>query len=79
MRGQMSAEMLILIVVVLAIVSIAAGQLIGTAKDTSEGIKNQTKDLNELTAQAMKGQEGDFCIDPDDCMDGLSCPDHRCE
>ena len=43
MRGQLSAEMMILIVVVLAIVAIAATQLIGSAKDAGEQIDTQSQ------------------------------------
>lgn len=78
MKGQLSAEMLILIVVIMAIVAIAASQLMGTAKDTGENIKNQTKRMNLLTAEAIKGQEGAFCIDDEDCAEGLGCDDNRC-
>lgn len=73
MRGQLSAEMLIMVVVVLAVVAIAATQLMGTAKDTGKGIQNQTEKLNRLASEAIKGQEGDRCIYDEDCRDGLSC------
>ena len=71
MKGQLSAEMLILIAVVLAVVAIAAMQMIGTAKDTSGNIKNQTENLNKITAQAIKSPQGGYCFTDDDCQQDI--------
>ena len=79
MKGQLSAEMLLMIVVVLAIAAIAANQLLGSAKDTSANIDNQTERINTMTAEAMKSQEGESCISDDDCREGLICRGYRCE
>ena len=79
MRGQLSAEMLIMLVVILAIVAIAATQLIGSAKETSENIGSQTEKLNEMTKDSIKSEEGDFCIIDDDCRGGLNCENNRCQ
>lgn len=79
MKGQLSAEMLILIVVVMAVVSIAASQMMGTAKDMSGNISNQTLRIGLMASESMKSNEGGFCIYDYDCMDGLECPNHRCE
>jgi uncharacterized protein (UPF0333 family) len=78
MKGQLSAEMLILIVVVLAVVAIAANQLMGSAKETSKNIQNQTDRLNIMTAESVKSAEGEYCIYDDDCREGLSCQNYRC-
>ena len=78
MKGQLSAEMLVLIVVVLAVVAIAAVQLVGTAKETSDNIGKQSEELNEMTAEAIKSPEGGYCFDDDDCQDGLGCDGYRC-
>ena len=77
MRGQLSAEMLIMLVVILAIVTIAATQLIGSAKETGENIGKQTEKLNAMTNDALKSENGDFCIVDDDCAGG-SCEENRC-
>lgn len=77
MKGQLSAEMLILIVVILAIVAIAAMQLMGTAKETSGNIKNQTERINRLTSEALKGQEGESCLLDEDCVSN-HCEGYRC-
>ena len=78
MKGQLSAEMLILVVVIFAIVAVAAVQLVGTAKETSGNIQNQTEKLNTMAAEAIKSQEGGACITSDDCEGGLTCEDNRC-
>ncbi|MBU0532630.1 hypothetical protein KKB44_04000 [Candidatus Micrarchaeota archaeon] len=78
MRGQLSAEMLIMIVVVLAIVAIASVQLIGTAKETSSNINKHTERLNEITLEAIKAPAGGFCLDDNECEDGLNCDNYRC-
>jgi len=70
--------MLILIVVVLAVVAIAANQLMGSAKETSKNIQNQTDRLNIMTAESVKSAEGEYCIYDDDCREGLSCQNYRC-
>ncbi|HIH22988.1 TPA: class III signal peptide-containing protein [Candidatus Micrarchaeota archaeon] len=67
-KGQLSAEMLILIAVILAIVAIVATQLIGTAQKTSEKIEVQSAAILEKTEQAVKGKGGDFCVDDIDCQ-----------
>jgi hypothetical protein len=73
MKGQLSAEMLILIAVILAIVAIAANQMIGTAKSTSSNIGNQTDHINEMTKEAIKSPRGGYCFTDDDCESSLSC------
>lgn len=79
MRGQLSAEMLVLMVVILGVVALAASQVIGSAKETSEGIGNHTKKLNAMAEDAMKSPSGAFCFDENDCQHGLKCPNNRCE
>jgi len=78
MKGQLSAEMLVLVVVVFAIVAIAAIQLIGTAKRTGLNIQNQTQKLGDMTAEAIKSPAGGYCITSDDCQNGIDCSENRC-
>jgi len=70
LRGQLSAEMMILIVVVLAIVAIAATQLMNAAQDSAGQIENQTGQLYDKTSDAMKAGPGEVCFDDDDCRSG---------
>ena len=79
MKGQLSAEMLILMVVILAIAGLASVQLMGSAKETSANIGNQTDVLNARAADAIKSEEGGFCIEDYDCMYGLDCRKNRCQ
>ncbi len=76
MKGQLSAEMLIIVVVILAIVGIAASQLMGTAKETGATIDNQTDRINRLAAESLKSDSGEACINDDDCLQGLSCDEN---
>ncbi len=78
MKGQLSAEMLVLIVVVFSIVAIAAIQLVGTAKQTGADIQNQSHRLGNMTSEAIKSSEGGYCISDEDCRNGLSCLDYVC-
>jgi hypothetical protein len=78
MKGQLSAEMLVLIVVVFSIVAIAAIQLVGTAKQTGADIQNQTQKLGGMTSEAIKSEEGGYCITDEDCREGLPCRDYIC-
>ncbi|MBU1166067.1 hypothetical protein KKF81_03895, partial [Candidatus Micrarchaeota archaeon] len=61
MRGQLSAEMLILIVVVMAVVGIAAVQLVGSAKETSKQISDKTQELTDkLADDEIKSPDGGY-------------------
>jgi hypothetical protein len=77
MKGQLSAEMLILIVVILAVVAIVANQLIGTAQKTSASIGTQSTAILDKTNEAVKAKPGDFCVKSDDCTSGR-CSDNVC-
>ncbi len=70
--------MLILMVVMLAVVALAAVQLINSAKETSGNLGKQTDELNSMVADEARSPEGGFCFDEEDCQDGLSCQSNRC-
>ncbi len=71
MRGQLSAEMLILITVVLAIVAIAATQLLNTAQDTATSINKSSQTVSGMVT---------VCDEDGDCPDGYTCntDQHKC-
>jgi uncharacterized protein (UPF0333 family) len=80
MKGQISAEMLVLIVVVLALVAIVSIQLLSSGKETSKTIDSQTQRLTNLSISATKSAAGERCINNEDCIDGLTCnSNYRCE
>ena len=87
MRGQLSAEMLILIVVVLAVVALAASQLMKTGQTASSNIENQSDTLFWKSGQEVKSDVGEPCRDGtntkgedyDDCKEGLSCDNNKCK
>ncbi len=67
-----------MIVVVLAVVAIAATQMMGTAKETQKSIGEQTKKIGQMASESMKSEEGDYCTDSADCRDGRGCEGYRC-
>lgn len=78
MKGQLSAEMLILIVVILAVAAIVANQLITGAKNTSDTVDSQSQAVLDKTTEAMKGKSGDFCTKDEQCLDGCDTTAHKC-
>jgi hypothetical protein len=49
----------------------------GSAKETSQGIRNQTDRINSIASEAIKSDEGGFCINEEDCRDGLFCGEDK--
>lgn len=78
MKGQLSAEMLILIVVVLAIVALVANQLMSTAEEGTEQIDEQTENIMHSSDEFSKAKEGQFCVEDEDCL-SESCIDNSCQ
>jgi uncharacterized protein (UPF0333 family) len=79
MRGQLSAEMLILIVVIIAIVGIAALQLMNTAKDASAEIEEQSKNTLDFAKTGTgKLEAEDPCIKDSDCKSD-NCDNNVCK
>jgi uncharacterized protein (UPF0333 family) len=79
MKGQLSAEMLILIAVVVAVVAIAATRLISTAKASSEQVGNQSQEIGSMAEKSMKAKAGEFCVKDEGCLsDSCGCPDPGC-
>lgn len=64
MKGQLSAEMLIVLAIILGLVLIAFTQMTKSTKDISESVNQKTDELiaqNELRPQDIP------CSRPDDC------------
>ena len=78
MKGQLSAEMLILIAVVLAIVALVAHQMMSTAEKGADQIEEQANSLFQSSEEFAKAKEGQFCVEDEDCL-SESCVDNVCE
>ena len=70
-KGQLSAEMIILVVVILAIVAIVASSLISSAKQTSSSVNTATDKIT--------GHLNYTCITDSDCGTGIKCTLGECE
>ena len=71
MKGQLSAEMLIVLVVILGVAVLVASVMLKSANKAAEKIGQKTDDvLNSADASAMKGAAGEFCVSDSDCKSG---------
>lgn len=81
-KGQLSAEMLILLAVILALVLLVASQLLKTANTASDKIEKNSQsvfDKSDAAVAAAKGNAGDYCVGNDDCKSGFcSSTDGKC-
>lgn len=73
MKAQVSAEMLILLAVVVAIVAIAAATLMNTANQGGAAVEERVDEvLGESSGvQGGTGQPGDPCDTAIDCLSGV--------
>lgn len=77
MKGQLSAEMLILIVVVLAVLAIVATQVLGIAQQGSEQVGKESKDIFQRAADT-KLSEGSTCQEDEECASNY-CSNGYCQ
>ena len=70
-KGQLSAEMVILLVVVIAVIAIVASNLFKGAKTASHGFENKVSNMTANMNQT--------CFTDMDCPSGQSCVDGRCQ
>jgi len=68
MKAQLSAEMLILIVVIIAVIALAASQLFKTTEKTGETIEKQSNVVLERSEGAVKAKSGEFCTEDRHCL-----------
>ncbi|MDD5096782.1 MAG: class III signal peptide-containing protein [Candidatus ainarchaeum sp.] len=76
MKGQVSAEMLILLAVVIAIVALAASALMKTAEDSSKAVEERAQGVLDSTDCAIAGHAE--CTDASDCSYGETCSGGCC-
>ncbi|MFH2106381.1 MAG: class III signal peptide-containing protein [Candidatus Micrarchaeota archaeon] len=72
-KGQISVEMLILIAVIIAVIAIAASQLLKTADKTSQEVDKRSDEVLKTTETAMKSKKGGPCTSDSSCAEGLRC------
>jgi len=73
MRGQLSAEMLVVLVVILGLAVILASTMMKSASKAASAADEKTNAvLDASDASAMKGASGDYCVGGADCESG-SC------
>ncbi len=77
-KGQLSAEMLLLIVVIIAIIGIAATQLLGSSKNASETIKNSSNLIVEDSSRSLLRGPGEPCS-VDNICESNRCLEGKCE
>ena len=77
MKAQLSAEMLVLIVVVLAVLGIVATQLLKTAEQGSQKIDEKSQEIFDRAGEQSKGNAGAYCNKDSNCESGI-CSDNRC-
>ncbi|MCC7552206.1 class III signal peptide-containing protein [Candidatus Micrarchaeota archaeon] len=79
MKGQISAEMLIILAIVLAVAVFLAVQLMGMTEKFGDTINQTSKVLDCQTAGLIQGS---FCFDDVDCGDGnpstWKCENSKC-
>ncbi len=80
MRGQISAEMIIIIAILMGLVMTLGDQLQKTSRSTAAQIQNQTLDVQILmneTSGFSKRATGEVCISSRQCRSG-DCYDGIC-
>lgn len=79
MKGQISAEMLIILAIVLAVAVFLAVQLMGMTEKFGENIDQTSKVLDCQTAGLINGS---FCVETLDCGNGdtstWKCENNKC-
>lgn len=84
MKGQLSAELIILVAVILAIALLVATQLRSTAMEANKLVDKEAnaifKTVNKSTADEpkAKGDVGDKCSKDSDCNQNLLCVYNQC-
>ena len=73
MRGQLSAEMLIVLVVILGLAVILASVMLKSANKAAANVEQKTDTvINASSGTAIRAATGDYCVVNADCETG-SC------
>ncbi|VVB56930.1 Uncharacterised protein [uncultured archaeon] len=69
-RGQLSAEMLILLVLILALVAIVYTQMTKSVNTAGQNLDVKTHDMNKT---------GTYCVTADECTNGVAGSQLTCD
>lgn len=82
MRGQISAEMLVVLAVLIAIAVLVASQLLKTAGQATDKVEKSSEKVMEKTDSIIQGacsKKDESCFSDSDCCEGLKCSeDGKC-
>jgi uncharacterized protein (UPF0333 family) len=70
MRGQISVEMILLVVIILAIVALVASNFMGTAEKATGKFSNMS--------ESVFSKAGEYCLTDSDCESG-HCVNGKCQ
>lgn len=73
MRGQLSVEMLVILVIILSLAALVASVLLKSANKAADKVEQKTDSvLNTSDRNYAAGAPGDYCTSDSDCRSG-SC------
>jgi len=78
MRGQLSLEMLIVIVVVLGLAVLLASTMMKSAEKTADKITQKADAVLNTSDAAGKGASGGYCTSDSGCLSGNCGLDNKC-
>jgi uncharacterized protein (UPF0333 family) len=78
MRGQLSLEMLIVIVVVLGLAVLLASTMMKSAEKTADKITQKADTVLTTSDAAGKGTAGDYCASDSGCLSSSCGLDNKC-
>jgi len=81
MKGQISAEMLIILAIVIAVAVVLASQLMKTSKTMGQSIEESSSIISHQTESLRVGM---YCTDTQDCCANISncnleCKNNACD
>ncbi|MEM4348587.1 MAG: type II secretion system protein [Candidatus Anstonellaceae archaeon] len=71
MKAQLSAEMLIVLVVILGVAVLVASVMIRSANKAAEKVEQKAEALFNATDTSLKGATGAYCVSDSDCASGI--------
>ncbi len=78
MRGQLSLEMLVVIVVVLGLVLLLASVVMKNAEKASDKIEQKANSVIGASDSSSKAADGEDCANSADCLSGTCSSYKKC-